>query len=52
MVFDSAGALTIYDDRGCRTMHHANWDTSPKLIAKALMKCDRDKRKITSAKWL
>lgn len=51
VVFQSAETLAIYDERGTRTMHHATWETSPKAIARALMVCDRDKRKITKAVW-
>lgn len=51
VVFQSGQSLAVYDERGTRSMHHATWDSPPKAIAKALMVCDRDNRKVTKAQW-
>lgn len=50
-VFQSGEAIAVYHDGGTRTIYHADWNTQPKAIATALMKSERDKRKVTMARW-
>lgn len=51
VVFQSAESLAVYHDGGTRTIHNASWRTTPKELAKALLKVERDKRAVTMARW-